>query len=363
MNIDTKSANDIIFGGGDGNGFGAPSGINIPINLNGSGTGGLDLLGLILPGAAALGNFITDQVRYDQARNDVKQENEKMREREDNAIQRQMADLRRAGINPLMAGQLGGANANLGNFAQYAGQNYSGYTAAMQDQLATIMSLKHQKDMLEEQKRHNVRTEDQTDKNIENDLTKIQNDWNFKEIQIDEIHNNIALLNNEDKRKAEIHTKNISKISAEISQIYSEIDLNFVKEALMNAQTTAEYKRVEEMSANIVLMGKQGKKILSDVAMNCSNMNVNAARIDEIKQHIASMQNHDDYENFMKWIHGISLGKDVIQMLSSEARNWVNTISNRNPVKQIKEMFTENHDAKGNLKGTTHTTTTDTYIK
>lgn len=41
-------------------------------------------------------------------------ENQLMREREDNAIQRQAVDMKAAGINPLLAGNLGGASASAG---------------------------------------------------------------------------------------------------------------------------------------------------------------------------------------------------------------------------------------------------------
>lgn len=60
----------------------------------------------------------TNAMNYEmwQTQNEIQQrENEIMREREDNAIVRRMNDLSNAGINPLLAGNIGGASAMAGN--------------------------------------------------------------------------------------------------------------------------------------------------------------------------------------------------------------------------------------------------------
>lgn len=285
-------------------------------------------LGMGSAGLGGLTNFFNNlsMMRF-QAK-----ENEIMREREDNAIQRQMIDMRKAGINPIMAGNTGGAQAGLGGGIQLSSPDFSQNFGAMQDQLASEMAIN-------ETKRHNEALEQDTDVQILQGWQELNRKIAFDEQQKKQWEDNYKLMDNEDKRAAAKHLKDLDKISAEIANLYSETELNFFKNALVEAQTDTERKRVEEMASNIVLMGKKGQEIMANIAKITSDMNVNAAQIDEIKQRIASMKNHDDYENFMKWIHGLNLAKDSIQMISSEARNWVGTITDLNPVKQIKEIF------------------------
>ena len=61
--------------------------------------------------AAQYNEMVTDQ--FNQQLDFQKTENELMRQREDNAVQRRSIDLAKAGINPLLAGS-GGASASLG---------------------------------------------------------------------------------------------------------------------------------------------------------------------------------------------------------------------------------------------------------
>lgn len=76
------------------------------------------------------------QALIKQQQDFIQKENEIMRAREDNAIQRQAKDMARAGINPLMAGAMGGANASMGGTPGLAtapslSQAFSGFSSGV----------------------------------------------------------------------------------------------------------------------------------------------------------------------------------------------------------------------------------------
>lgn len=76
------------------------------------------------------------QALIKQQQDFIQHENEIMRQREDNAIQRQAKDLAKAGINPLMAGAMGGAGANMGGTPGLAtapslSQAFSGFSSGV----------------------------------------------------------------------------------------------------------------------------------------------------------------------------------------------------------------------------------------
>lgn len=199
-------------------------------------SGGLGLAGAGLTAISSpLINYHTQKKFLQMQQNFVEKQNAIMREREDNAIQRQMRDLQLAGINPLMAGGFSnGAGADFGGQLGLAtGFDSANAFNSATDSITNALNS----------------TANINSKNYENKL---------KLAEIDEILDD--LLKNNPKAREEAD-KRISKMSAEIADLASialqrlyqneklsaETKQIIAETALTNAKTSTEWMQYTKM--------------------------------------------------------------------------------------------------------------------
>ena len=168
--------------------------------------------------------FAKDQFEYQ------KQQNELTRQREDTAIQRRQADLKQAGLNPLSAGDSGGASAQTMGGSTMSGGSQQG-TAPQMEQIAGldnifqgVMNIMTQKQNIaqsqtdQEYTREKTRTERDKQQNIKEDTGK-------KSAEIKEI-----------ERKTQFYDTLTSEKEAQITAIQKENELRELRKETERAK-------------------------------------------------------------------------------------------------------------------------------
>lgn len=168
--------------------------------------------------------FAKDQFEYQ------KQQNELTRQREDTAIQRRQADLKQAGLNPLSAGDSGGASAQTMGGSTMSGGSQQG-TAPQMEQIAgldnifqSVMNIMTQKQNIaqsqtdQEYTREKTRTERDKQQNIKEDTGK-------KSAEIKEI-----------ERKTQFYDTLTSEKEAQITAIQKENELRELRKETERAK-------------------------------------------------------------------------------------------------------------------------------
>ena len=168
--------------------------------------------------------FAKDQFEYQ------KQQNELTRQREDTAIQRRQADLKQAGLNPLSAGDSGGASAQTMGGSTMSGGSQQG-TAPQMEQIAGldnifqgVMNIMTQKQNIaqsqtdQEYTREKTRTERDKQQNIREDTGK-------KSAEIKEI-----------ERKTQFYDTLTSEKEAQITAIQKENELRELRKETERAK-------------------------------------------------------------------------------------------------------------------------------
>lgn len=184
----------------------------------------------------------------------IRRENEIMRMREDNAVQRRAEDLKKAGINPLLAG-LGGASAQQGTLMSMQapsfgniGEGTNQLIGAFEKQQSIAESVKRESQI--EAITNQIKI---TNKNIEADtLNKLKN-LKLSEKDI------LLKMAQEDLIKTEtVHERNrIAKTVQEIENLKMDLKQKFGNLRLTEAQTRKIYKEFKEIEENTELKKQQ----------------------------------------------------------------------------------------------------------
>ena len=168
--------------------------------------------------------FAKDQFEYQKQQNDL------TRQREDNAIQRRQADLKQAGLNPLSAGDSGGASAQTMGGSTMAGGSQQG-TAPQMEQLAGldnifqgVMNIMTQKQNIAQSQTDQAYTEEKTRTERENQKNIVA-DTGKKNSETKEI-----------ERKTEFYDTLASREQAEITAIEKENELRELRKATERAR-------------------------------------------------------------------------------------------------------------------------------
>nr|DAJ65705.1 MAG TPA: minor capsid protein [Microviridae sp.] len=176
--------------------------------------------------------FAKDQFEYQKQQNDL------TRQREDNAIQRRQADLKQAGLNPLSAGDNGGASAQTIGGSTMAGGSQQG-TAPQMEQLAGldnlfqgVMNIMTQKQNIAQSQTDQAYTEEKTRTERENQKN-IGADTSKKNAETKEI-----------ERKTDFYDTLASREQAEITAIEKENELRELRKA-------TEIAREQDLQQNI----------------------------------------------------------------------------------------------------------------
>ena len=163
--------------------------------------------------------FAKDQFEYQKQQNDL------TRQREDNAIQRRQADLKQAGLNPLSAGDSGGANAQTMSGSTMAGGSQQG-TAPQMEQLTGLDNIFQSVMNIMTQKQNIAQS--QTDQEYTKEKTKTERD---KQENIKEDTGKKSAETKEIERKTQYYDDLSSEKQAQITAIEKENELRELRKA------------------------------------------------------------------------------------------------------------------------------------
>lgn len=199
--------------------------------LLGIGSAGIGAIGAGLIGGLSSKRTMQNQKELlNMQQNFITKENQIMREREDNAIQRQSRDMAAAGINPLLAGTAGGANAQLGGMPSLAqAPDESASLNAVADSLNTGVA--NASSILE--KPSNIKATEETINKIKQEIENLQDDLKTSEKERDQIERNIQNMATEEARLWE----EIFNIAEDTELIKEKAISEQIYQSLMKSQT------------------------------------------------------------------------------------------------------------------------------
>ncbi len=162
-------------------------------------------------GASTIANPLLQGIMNKKNREFAARENEIMRKREDTAVQRRAADLKAAGINPMLAGLGQGAQATAGQVIAGeapqidTSQIIAGIQTALQSKMtnAQVKNLEADTQKKQAEKENIKRQGDQRDRELDQHDIEIQTEKERTKIQKDIANSNIKLNNNQIDKLAE----------------------------------------------------------------------------------------------------------------------------------------------------------------
>lgn len=168
--------------------------------------------------------FAKDQFEYQ------KQQNELTRQREDTAIQRRQADLKQAGLNPLSAGDSGGASAQTMGGSTMSGGSQQG-TAPQMEQIAGLDNIFQGVMNIMTQKQNIAQS--QTDQEYTREKTRTERD---KQQNIREDTGKKSAETKEIERKTQFYDTLTSEKEAQITAIQKENELRELRKETERAK-------------------------------------------------------------------------------------------------------------------------------
>lgn len=168
--------------------------------------------------------FAKDQFEYQ------KQQNELTRQREDTAIQRRQADLKQAGLNPLSAGDSGGASAQTMGGSTMSGGSQQG-TAPQMEQIAGLDNIFQGVMNIMTQKQNIAQS--QTDQEYTREKTRTERD---KQQNIKEDTGKKSAETKEIERKTQFYDTLTSEKEAQITAIQKENELRELRKETERAK-------------------------------------------------------------------------------------------------------------------------------
>lgn len=168
--------------------------------------------------------FAKDQFEYQKQQNDL------TRQREDTAIQRRQADLKQAGLNPLSAGDSGGASAQTMSGSTMSGGSQQG-TAPQMEGIAGLDNIFQGVMNIMTQKQNIAQS--QTDQEYTKEKTKTERD---RQENIREDTEKKSAETKEIERKTQYYDDLSSKAQAEITAIEKENELRELRKATERAR-------------------------------------------------------------------------------------------------------------------------------
>ena len=182
--------------------------------------------------------FAKDQFEYQ------KKQNELTRQREDTAIQRRQTDLKQAGLNPLSAGDNGGASAQTMSGSTMSGGSQQG-TAPQMEQIAGLDNIFQGVMNIMTQKQNIAQS--QTDQEYTKEKTRTERD---KQDNIREDTSKKTAETKEIERKTQYFDDLSAKSQAEITAIQKENELRELRKATEIAREQDLQQNIKDKSYN-----------------------------------------------------------------------------------------------------------------
>lgn len=262
---------------------------------------------VISSGANVVGGIIdtiSTAVTNRKNREFAEKENAILRAREDNAVQRRQQDLKKAGINPILAGQ-DPAQAQLGHGLTMVAPTVGPSLSNLADNIVS-----HR--MAQETERHNKAVEEREEKSLQNTI-------GFTSKQMEEIDATVEKLGADTKKTM----KQIEQIAKDIDFTNLEMITEKLRQEMLKAETEHEFKKIEETVSKTRKNNQEIHKLAEETLSIMNKIHLDTANKKYIEQLTMNAQTENDIKELEKVLKTLEIPKTAVNGFLDVARKML----------------------------------------